>query len=71
MYEELILHHDDLEKQVELRTFELKRQNEEYAALNEEYKTQNEELMFAKEKAEESDRLKSAFLANMSHEICL
>ncbi len=27
------------------------------------------ELTFAKEKAEESDRLKSAFLANMSHEI--
>jgi hypothetical protein len=30
---------------------------------------QNEELQAAKEKAEESDRLKSAFLANMSHEI--
>ncbi|NQU54744.1 MAG: PAS domain S-box protein [Bacteroidetes bacterium] len=30
---------------------------------------QNEELQKAKEKAEESDRLKSAFLANMSHEI--
>ncbi|MBN2213863.1 MAG: response regulator [Bacteroidales bacterium] len=29
----------------------------------------NEELILAKEKSEESDRLKSAFLANMSHEI--
>lgn len=29
----------------------------------------NKELHFAKEKAEESDKLKSSFLANMSHEI--
>lgn len=29
----------------------------------------NEKLQIAKEKAEESDRLKSAFLANMSHEL--
>lgn len=47
----------------------IKQQNEEIEAQNEEYKQLNEELYRAKEKAEESDRLKSAFLANMSHEI--
>ena len=34
-----------------------------------EVEQKNKELKIAKEKAEESDRLKSAFLANMSHEI--
>lgn len=37
--------------------------------LNTEAKNKELELMQAKEKAEESDRLKSAFLASMSHEI--
>ena len=43
-----------------------------YVSLAEEIsdkKRQEEELIAAKEKAEESDRLKSAFLANISHEI--
>ena len=35
----------------------------------EKIRIQNEELQKAKEKAEESDRLKTAFLQNMSHEI--
>ncbi len=47
----------------------LKAQNEEYLSLNEEYKTQNQELIKAKEKAEESNHLKTEFINNMSHEI--
>jgi len=43
--------------------------NDEYEALNEELRQTNEELFYAKEKAEESDRLKSSFLLNMSHEV--
>ena len=60
---------EELENQVESRTLELMNQNNEYAHLNEEYKKTNRELLIAKEKAEESDRLKTAFLQNMSHEI--
>ncbi|WP_321316679.1 ATP-binding protein [Labilibaculum sp.] len=55
---------------------ELESKNKEYESLNLEYKTINSailktniELEKAKEKAIESDHLKSAFLANMSHEI--
>jgi len=44
-------------------------QNEEYLQINEELNLTNQELFLAKEKAEESDRLKTAFLHNISHEI--
>jgi PAS domain S-box-containing protein len=61
----------------------LKEQNSNYSNLNKEYAVLNEELslsinriqhinndlVISKNKAEESDQLKTAFLANMSHEI--
>jgi len=51
-----------LEKKVLVRTNEL-------SIKNTELKRNSLELVKAKDKAEESDRLKSAFLSNMSHEI--
>jgi signal transduction histidine kinase/ActR/RegA family two-component response regulator len=45
------------------------RDSVEIALQNERIRHINNELKLAKEKAERSDRLKSAFLANMSHEI--
>lgn len=52
---ELIHHQENLEQIVKERTQELEKANLE--------------LQIAKNKAEESDRLKTAFLSNMSHEI--
>jgi PAS domain S-box-containing protein len=59
--------HDELLLQE--KNEEIESQNEEYQQMNEELIQTNEELFRAKEKAEESDRLKTAFLQNMSHEI--
>ena len=73
----------EAEKAIRESEMRLKEQNIEYEKLNKEYLTLNDELsesieqikkmnadlILAKDKAEESDRLKSAFLSNMSHEV--
>lgn len=59
-------HNITLRKEAEML---LKGKNEEIASQNVVLNQTIIELNKAKEKAEESDRLKSAFLANMSHEI--
>ena len=66
---EIELINEGLEEQVKNRTKELDKRNDklEREILSREIIEQK--LTVAKEKAEESDRLKTAFLANMSHEI--
>jgi len=60
--ENLLSMNDELEKRVKRRTEKL-----ELEIAN--HKATEVQLLSAKEKAEESDRLKSRFLANLSHEI--
>jgi hypothetical protein len=70
--DELILANKELafqNREKEMRAEELIVANKELAFQNSEKEKRAEELIAAKEKAEESDRLKSTFLANMSHEI--
>jgi signal transduction histidine kinase/DNA-binding response OmpR family regulator len=61
------LHFQNEEK--EKRASELVVANKELLFQNEEKEKRASELIISKEKAEESDKLKTAFLQNMSHEI--
>jgi len=61
-FDKIEVQHDKLEKQ----NIELEKHRNHLENLVEE---RTKQLLIAKEKAEESDRLKSAFIANMSHEI--
>ena len=61
--------HRKNQEQIQEKSDEIERQNEELQVLVQELNRNYLELEKAKEKAEESDKLKTAFLQNMSHEI--
>lgn len=58
-----------VEERIILNEQLVKTQNRKLKKVNKKFRKINEQLLIAKQKAEESDHLKSAFLANMSHEI--
>jgi signal transduction histidine kinase/CheY-like chemotaxis protein len=60
---------DDLERQVDERTVDLKKEVTERRALAERLHRQNTDLEQQSRRAQEATRLKSEFLANMSHEL--
>jgi PAS domain S-box-containing protein len=64
-----ITEHRQAELLLKEKTDKIASQNEEYHRINEALNQSNKELFVAKERAEESDRLKTAFLQNLSHEI--
>lgn len=66
---EIELINEGLEEQVKHRTQELDKRNDKLEREILTREIMEQKLIVAKEKAEESDKLKTAFLANMSHEI--
>jgi signal transduction histidine kinase len=60
---------EKLENKVELRTKQLKENNETLQASKNKLEIQTEKLLFAKDYAEQATKAKNSFIANMSHEL--